>query len=508
LVAQSIKEKAAKGISLLSFFKAGIMITVWLLPVVFFYSITIIAMEYEITSQSPRLWVNSLTDQKKGSKYGKLLKNITAIISNQEPLQQLKLYSSMIDAALELEDAKKLITSLFKSCETVYNKHLYQTSDEEKALEYVASLREILKSKKDYKGIFNLLHFSTSGALPPLPLQEDSQQARKTSISGSNNTIPLRNQNAGSSEDPFAKECVVYRTEHTARAIDFFEDKLVAATADGAIVAYDYKTGSLLFTSRKRVENKNPLIIISFDVASINKKLKIKHLESGCHSIVYTPEKNRMRCIMPTGDFLVVGNADGEVIGEKFSEKKMIRYEGHTQAVTALYALGRLRFLSGSDDGFVKLWESRKRKCQINIEVGSVVNDITEFDGNILCVCGSNQLRMLIPDKKKSIILYKSDESIKKIIGFNDILVAGLKNGSLRLWHKDEGYNKTALLNLTPSAHIYKLVLHDQDLLCCYKNGMVIKYPYSFLSKAFRQASVHGFDSVHNKAPSIYITEQ
>lgn len=499
------------------------MVIVWFFSIVFVYAASTIAMEEQneqlelISPTTPRLWVQTLTEQKKliekkkvkkipftQSRYTKLLDDYIKLITKQKPEDQLKHYLTMIKEAFEEEDEDtKLITSLCEYFAQVYNDHFYNTAYEEETSKYVRDLKKLLRSKNNYKDILNFLRFSRTGALAPLPLQEDNpEQSRKESFKGSNGKIHLKNQQ----HRILGKECRAFGTNYTVKSLVAFENKILTATSEGSLVVYDYVTGCEVFRN-ENAKNKKPLTIIESLIKSKNKDLKVKQLGSDCHSIVfYRSNDSRLRCILPTNDLLIVSNQSGELIGERFSKKKKMRYEKDGQEATALYAVNKSRFLSGYQNGAVKYWDIEKEECLKIIEVEHDINDFTRFNGNLICLCGLHYLHLLMLGKQRSLCLYSSQEEIKKIFGFHDFLIAGLKNGSVRLWHKDLGYNKTALLHLKDSEHFYKFVAHDQDLFCCYKNGMVIKLPYSFLSKVFECAIAYDFKN--NTVPIIEISSQ
>lgn len=460
----------------------------------------------EIEPTSPRLWVNSLKDFKINNaedKYSKFLDEVIKVISKQLPRSQLELYSTMIEAAVEIEDVE-LTDSLCGHFSSVYSEYFHGTIHEAETFSTVVKLRKIVELKKTRHGVLKLLHFSSTGALPPL--QEDvSNQVLKTAIPHKNDIHTLESYEEVCQEKNFEEiwcgDCNVFGTIFPSLAVNFFESKIITATSDGSIFVYDCK-GRLLSESKKRVKNKKPVLLLEGEFTSHTAMLKVKHLRSG-HSVLYAPKDKHIHCCMLGKNVLIAGNVNGELTSERILEETITRHEGHIGAIAALYSLSKSRFLSGSHDGCIKLWSVRKKECKKSMNVGASVNDFTKFDDNLLVLCNYNQIRMLKIHKQKSLLLYESDETIKTIIGFDAFLIACLKNGSLRLWHLEKGFGKTVLLHLNPAICLSRVSRHVNDLFCFYKDGMIIKFPYSFLLKAFTQAMSHNFDSLNNKVPII-----
>lgn len=456
-----------------------------------------------IEPTSPRLWVKSLHNFKNDDNNGyvKFLNEVIKLINTQPVSDQLKLYTTMIDAAIETSDAV-LIVFLDGYFEELYSEHFQGTVNEHEIIEIIKNFKNKMLEKDLSIKALNFSRLSTTGALPPLKEEESNEIMKRLRSS----TDDFNNAQILSQTDIDTTKCtkektqdyVVFGSRYTTDAVLFSKNKLVTAAINGPVSVYE-KTGERVFESKKKVKGLVPFLIIPEKIETINPHLKVHSLGSE-HAIVYALDGTCAQCLLLNGR-LIMGASTGLIVSEHLIKKKMLTLQEHSGKVSALCPLGKFTFLSGSVDGTIKRWSSKKKKSKMTIEESKPIKGFTKFGSDYLALCDNKEIKLVNIKEARSTLLIRSDDCLKSILGYNKLLIAGLKNGSLQLWHKDYGFCKNASVCLQPPARLNRMASCDDDLYCFYKNGEIIKFSYAFLLKKFEDSvALPGTNDMKSKA--------
>jgi len=102
---------------------------------------------------------------------------------------------------------------------------------------------------------------------------------------------------------------------------------------------------------------------------------------NGSKIVAHRPHKVEKQVNFMT--FLI---ADKRVYGEHFTS-----FEGHAKIVSMLKPLNKVRFLSGSDDFSIKLWDLASQSCSLTfIGHQQTISDVVVYDSNTI-ISGDKQ---------------------------------------------------------------------------------------------------------------------
>lgn len=141
-------------------------------------------------------------------------------------------------------------------------------------------------------------------------------------------------------------------------------------------------------------------------------------------------------CMAIRGNTLVCSGARGtlKVFDLEAGEKKMT-LRGHDMPVNAVLALGGGQWVTGSDDGTMRSWDTKAACCKAVIQANHPVTCLAANCQETVLVSGSDQKQMQVWCAKKLVCFYTLEipDGVLSMASGNNTLFIGSQKG-LQLW--------------------------------------------------------------------------
>jgi len=183
-----------------------------------------------------------------------------------------------------------------------------------------------------------------------------------------------------------------------------------------------------------------------------------------CSRTIQHPDSqvNRL-CISPDKRFLAAaGHHTVKLFDIKSTNPNpLLTFEGHTGNITsvAFHCEGKW-MVTSSEDGTVKIWDTRSGTVQRNYNHGSPVNDVVIHpnQGEIIACDRSGAVRMwdLAANECSHELVPEPDVSVSSITVASDgtLLCAANNTGNVYVWSLEQSYDATKMIPITQfSAH-------------------------------------------------------
>jgi len=223
-------------------------------------------------------------------------------------------------------------------------------------------------------------------------IEKDSPSQTLKSNSGVNNLIELKNGNLVSShKDGKIKiwnskdyACEVTLSGHNAcifPLLELHDEKLVSGYDNGKMKVWDLKS----YKCVQDIDNEKSKSSdqISFECRGLLlMKDNVLLCGNGSKIVAHRPLKVEKKVDLMT--FLI---ADKRV----YEDLPFTSFEGHAKIVSMLKPLNEVRFLSGSDDFKIKLWDLTSQSCILTfIGHQQAISDVVVYDSNTI-ISGDKQ---------------------------------------------------------------------------------------------------------------------
>ncbi|KAF8991257.1 WD40 repeat-like protein [Hymenopellis radicata] len=216
---------------------------------------------------------------------------------------------------------------------------------------------------------------------------------------------------------------------------------LLEISSDGALVA--------CFAPRRAAKKGGPSPLLVWDTAS-GKLLKEQCVDGNVTCLSFSPDNTHIITGLRTGSLLISDSRTGELLGT---------LEGHTKPITSVaFFPDGSRLVSGSEDRSIRTWDTRNRGNIMKVLTGhnSSITSVAVSVGGEQIVSTSMDGSVITGEHLKEIRLDPIDEwphptyKWRPELVEHPQIVAGLTDGSVRVWDTTTGAVRVASVAFSP----------------------------------------------------------